>query len=140
MGQSTANSNYGLPSGVKNWYDPAPRGKRYDYFTGALPWPQKGPAVDLPLGGNAPVFGLHTDSVVSNPFFSSPGKFAVSRSENFVSGYSNVLSDTANTSSSTVSGLLYADMSKVTLATINSLRQAFMLQRYYEIDARDGVS
>ena len=55
MGQSTANPNYGLPSGVSNWYDPAPRGKRYDYFTGALPWPQKGPAVDLPISGNAPV-------------------------------------------------------------------------------------
>ena len=31
------------------------RAKRLDYFTGALPWPQRGPAVDLPLVGNAPV-------------------------------------------------------------------------------------
>ena len=55
MGQSTPNPNYGLPSGVSNWYDPAPRGKRYDYFCGALPWPQKGKAVDLPLGGEIPI-------------------------------------------------------------------------------------
>lgn len=31
------------------------RGKRKDYFTGALPFTQKGQAVDLPLLGNAPV-------------------------------------------------------------------------------------
>ena len=35
------------------------RGKRHDYFTSALPWPQKGPAVDVGLSGNAPVVGFN---------------------------------------------------------------------------------
>lgn len=41
--------------GEINNYKLLKRGKRKDYFTSALPWPQKGPAVDIPLGTTAPV-------------------------------------------------------------------------------------
>ena len=47
------------------------RGKRHDYFTSALPWPQKGPAVDVGLSGNAPVVGFED------------ARFAVSGSSKF---------------------------------------------------------
>nr|DAL82486.1 MAG TPA: major capsid protein [Microviridae sp.] len=33
------------------------RGKRHDYFTSCLPWPQKGPGVEISLGGRAKVTG-----------------------------------------------------------------------------------
>lgn len=155
MGQSTANPNYGLPSGVENWYDPAPRGKRYDYFTGALPWPQKGPAVDLPLGQTASL------TVADNASLNMPAGYLDSSVNRNASGFFptnlalNAKSATGfdNYKTNTISGYgaspqnfplnaitgVNVDLSSATSITINSLRQAFMLQRYYEIDARGGT-
>lgn len=156
MGQSTANPNYGLPSGVENWYDPAPRGKRYDYFTGALPWPQKGPAVDLPLGATASITGvsaLGTSSQnigalstafnhVGEDYSSDPdwqSRWPVTkRTNNFTPTVSNFTASQIPKMPSDSAPWL-ADLSSATSITINSLRQAFMLQRYYEIDARGGT-
>lgn len=157
MGQSTSNPNYGLPSGVKNWYDPAPRGKRYDYFTGALPWPQKGPAVDLPLGTTAALsvddnasltmpagyLGANSSSSqVDNGFF--PTNLSINSLSSF--GFNNYQTNTihgvgANPKDFPLKAIngVNVDLSSATSITINSLRQAFMLQRYYEIDARGGT-
>nr|DAW97224.1 MAG TPA: major capsid protein [Microviridae sp.] len=38
-------------------YNLVRRGKRHDYFTSCLPWPQKGPGVEISLGGTAPLAG-----------------------------------------------------------------------------------
>lgn len=157
MGQSTANPNYGLPSGIENWYDPAPRGKRYDYFTGALPWPQKGPAVDLPLGVNASITGVsplgsssQNIGAMSIPFNYSFQEQYGSDNDNYAyfpthSTSSDRKPTTSNFTASQIPKMpsddspWLADLSSATSITINSLRQAFMLQRYYEIDARGGT-
>lgn len=162
MGQSTANPNYGLPSGVSNWFDPAPRGKRYDYFCGALPWPQKGEAVDLPLGSSATItqvapgtgyVAIGTDSYVG--YASAPSSdtgycqvssrnqssvtLRSSSSENSVGGLASSGTVTALNLNKFLGVGSTVDLSSASAITINTLRQAFMLQRYYEIDARGGT-
>lgn len=120
------------------------RGKRHDYFTSALPWPQKGPGVEIPLTGNAPVYGdgkplvydshLSDISPLSGNYRRLNGTDAASLQSIGTSTGTNVVKKGADYPSH-----LYADLSVVTAATINSLRQAFQIQKLYERDARGGT-
>ncbi|UNI72408.1 MAG: major capsid protein [Chaetfec virus UA24_2340] len=135
-----------------NNYKLLKRGKRKDYFTSALPWPQKGPAVDIPLGTTAPVYGdgkaiqflkgtaltpvqLTTGNGGDGQYMST---HAYTGALNTTGGQGGKASLALATSSVGNSGL-YADLTDATAATINTLRQAFALQRMYEIDARGGT-
>lgn len=141
---------------LKNAYTggrPLPVNKYHDYFTSALPSPQKaGEPVKIPITGSAPI-GLYNNTT---------GNVTINSTEMQNIFIDSGLIETNNTykanywdpgagptrdkglaigdiSSNYFTGVqLGADLSKVTAATINQLRQAFQVQKYYEQLARGG--
>lgn len=115
-------------------YDLWVRGKRHDYFTSALPWPQFGPGVEIPISGDAMVASAETQTnnvVIQNDAGSGDqGRFL----QHAGSGLANVEYGGATIAAPN----LYADLSTVQAATINDLRQAFQIQKLQERDARGG--
>jgi hypothetical protein len=119
------------------------RGKRKDYFTGALPWPQKGDSVALPLGTTAPVLSNGSVPRIQGTTSGTSGGFTIDvgtgiKPFNAISpgGASFTNGETLKWTDTTG---LYADLSDATAATINQLRQSFQIQKLLERDARGGT-
>lgn len=177
------------PDPISN-YTLRKRAKRHDYFTSALPWPQKGPSVDVGLTGNAPVVGFGdgsrwnfssnntysgTQAIFGNPvdvkdniglqvftnreMFSTSMMIPIMQETNQSGRWANIGNqdqsngDNINPTRAIrgegfylPNGILenssgvtpYADLSGVSAITINDLRQAFQIQKFYEKWARAG--
>ena len=129
-----------LPTGdgpdTASFYATFKRAKSHDYFTSALPWPQKFVAPSIPLLGSALVKGIGINAY--NPAASgltfteagsaTPRSFAFSQGNavleaNIVSGWPNV----------------FADLSTASGVSINQLRESFLVQQLLERDARGGT-
>ena len=129
-----------------------PRGKRKDYFTGALPWPQKGDPISIPIGSQAQVLGGPLPVTVTgrgNALFNaasggaSLGNLYQVNASTLSTGsgstaVGNRWLETTSSGSVALTGV-YADLSTATATTINALRTAFQLQRMLERDARGGT-
>lgn len=110
--------------------------KFHDYFTSALPSPQKGEPTLIPMSGNAPV-SLYDSSELENKV----------KTDSAWNSGTYLYKESNNTSSITVNkgstaemlGVMGVELSGIQAATINNLRQAFAVQQFMEADARGGT-
>ncbi|MCE7766431.1 phage capsid protein [Pseudomonas putida] len=112
---------------------PLKAAKVFDYYTGALPEPQKGEPITIPLGDTAKIYAYEENGAkfkgsqdLSNFHIYNEDK----KTEGLTAYPGNVALGMLT---------LKTDLSSVTAATINQLRQAFQIQKLLEKDARGGT-
>jgi hypothetical protein len=127
-----------------------PVNKFHDYFTSCLPAPQKGPEVTIPMTGNAPIYWADRDDnpltiqdLKNNGLWTDTGYLSRTLNKMMTQDYDKTTEKARAVLGSVGSGTklgeqMTADLSSVTAATINELRQAFAVQHYYEALARGG--
>lgn len=112
---------------------PLKAAKVFDYYTGALPEPQKGEPISIPLGDSAKIFAYNENGKKyegSQDLTNFHVYNEDSKTEGLTAYPGNVMLGMLT---------LKTDLSSVTSATINQLRQAFQIQKLLEKDARGGT-
>nr|DAL79119.1 MAG TPA: Major capsid protein [Microviridae sp.] len=131
---------------------PARAGKFHDYFTSCLPSPLKNAEpVQLPMTGNAQiVWPQSAEEMANGEIFQDGGanlnnipinpnmKLSASKRNN-KNGKALVTFGGQTNQNEINYTTMQADLSTVTAATINDLRQAIALQHIFESDARNGT-
>jgi hypothetical protein len=120
-------SNTNTWAEANKWYQLRNRAWEHDYFTAALPFAQKGPAVDIPLGsvsGEAEVFVNNASA--GTTLDGAPYDISVDNNSSSLPIGANQL-------------FASADSMEVQPTTINELRRAFRLQEWLEKNARGGT-
>lgn len=111
------------------------RGKRFDYYTSCLPFPQAGPGVEISIADNAPVYtAAGSNPAVPRPTF-LPVKdrgfmlYAAPTSGHYGNAY---YLSTNSDNAGNLDNFVYADLTNISAVTINTLREAFAMQHFLE--------
>lgn len=124
--------------------------KFHDYYTSSLPSPEKGEPTLIPMSGNAMIFGYENKELTiehtGTAWLNGGGNAAPYISVDYVNGTKRPV-EVSGAKNNGGTGeyapieafYLGADLSNVTGATINNLRQAFAIQQFMEADARGGT-
>nr|WNN13383.1 MAG: major capsid protein [Microviridae sp.] len=126
-----------------------PVNKFHDYFTSCLPYPQRGPEVNLPMTGNAPLrLGNSNGTTIESLETGNGPEMVLGQTQTGNKPGSLVYTGNASNKMMQFTGVkdgetgaggyMFADLSEVNAATINDLRQAVAVQHYYEAMARGG--
>ena len=114
--------------------------KFHDVFTSMLPQPQKGGAVNMPLGVSAPVYGNKNQISYIGSKSENSHTIATNGGTNpyiYINGQDMTQGETLLTDPNRSPYIV--DLTKATAATVNALRLAFATQRILEKDARGGT-
>lgn len=140
---SVAYSTGDGPDSAATLYYPLRRGKRHDYFTSCLPWPQKGPSIQAVFAtSGAPVTGIGYPSTASPDTSTISVKDSTGQTKSYTGFYRPEIDNTYIDAAGTGTGAapaIFAQVDQTQMSTIAQLRQAFQIQKMQERDARGGT-
>ena len=139
--KTTLGASYDYVIDTEKGAAPCKVAKYHDYFTSCLPEPQKGPAVNVPIGASAPIIYSEAEHSISGrtPATANLGhEVGVDSYVNSSVMYTRNYDETTGNQLAQGTYGMVADLSNAVGATVNQLRQAFAIQKFYEKQALYG--